>query len=127
MDCASTSRPSSGRTSAACSSDPSVPSQRCQHRLTTLTQADVDAGTSLAEACQILQDTYLSRRRTWASFGDYDRRMLSGAVSRGVPFPMDAPISTSRTCMLWLHDSEEGSAHVVASWSSLGRHPSSGT
>jgi len=57
--------------------------------LTTLTQADVDAGMTLAEACKILQDTYLSRRRTWASFGDYDRRMLQRCCEQsGVPFPM---------------------------------------
>ena len=57
--------------------------------LTTLTQAEVDAGMTLAEACQILQDTYLSRRRTWASFGDYDRRMLQRCCEQsGIPFPM---------------------------------------
>ncbi len=57
--------------------------------LTTLTQAEVDAGMTLAEACRILQDTYLSRRRTWASFGDYDRRMLQRCCEQsGIPFPM---------------------------------------
>jgi inhibitor of KinA sporulation pathway (predicted exonuclease) len=41
--------------------------------LTTLTQADVEAGIPLVEACQLLRDRYRSSQRVWASFGDYDR------------------------------------------------------
>jgi len=44
--------------------------------LTTLTQADVDKGTSLKEACKILQTRYLSKERTWASYGAYDRKQF---------------------------------------------------
>ena len=70
-------RPERSRVSAFCT------------ELTTLTQEDVDAGLTLASACRVLENTYLSRRRTWASFGDYDRRMLQRCCEQsGVPFPM---------------------------------------
>jgi len=43
-------------------------------QLTTLTQADVDAGIPLAEACRALTEEYQSGQRLFASFGDYDVR-----------------------------------------------------
>lgn len=56
--------------------------------LTTLTQADVDQGLSLREACQILQQEYQSGKRLWASYGDYDRRQFEhNCHARGVPYP----------------------------------------
>jgi inhibitor of KinA sporulation pathway (predicted exonuclease) len=45
-------------------------------QLTTLTQAEVDRGMSLKEACEVLRDKYLSPQYTWASYGDYDRRQF---------------------------------------------------
>jgi inhibitor of KinA sporulation pathway (predicted exonuclease) len=44
--------------------------------LTTLTQADVENGLSLREACRILRQEYHARQRIWASYGDYDRRQF---------------------------------------------------
>ncbi|WP_326950360.1 exonuclease domain-containing protein [Amycolatopsis sp. NBC_01307] len=44
--------------------------------LTGLTQADVDAGVSFAEACRILASEHATTRRGWASWGDYDRRQF---------------------------------------------------
>ena len=44
--------------------------------LTTLTQAEVDAGVPFVVACQTLREKYLSKSRTWASYGDYDRRQF---------------------------------------------------
>ena len=44
--------------------------------LTTLTQAQVDTGISFKEACALLKSKYLSKERTWASYGDYDRRQF---------------------------------------------------
>ena len=41
--------------------------------LTTLTQADVEQGVTLAEACRVLRETYHAKNRLWASYGDYDR------------------------------------------------------
>ncbi len=45
-------------------------------KLTSLTQEDVDGGVSLRTACEILMREYSSRSRLWASYGDYDRRMV---------------------------------------------------
>ncbi len=58
-------------------------------QLTTLTQADVDHGTSLKEACAILRDEYQARDRVWASWGDYDREALMREWSqKGVDYPL---------------------------------------
>jgi inhibitor of KinA sporulation pathway (predicted exonuclease) len=57
--------------------------------LTTLTQADVEGGVSLREACQTLADTFNAKRRTWASYGDYDRRQFERTCrAQGVPYPL---------------------------------------
>jgi inhibitor of KinA sporulation pathway (predicted exonuclease) len=50
----------------------SAVSQYCAD-LTNLTQADVDKGISLKDACKILKEEYLTGTRTWASWGDYDK------------------------------------------------------
>lgn len=56
--------------------------------LTTLTQEQVDGGISFSEACGILTDKYGSRKRLWASYGDYDRQMFDRQCrERGVPYP----------------------------------------
>jgi inhibitor of KinA sporulation pathway (predicted exonuclease) len=57
-------------------------------QLTTLTQADVDAGIPLAEACRVLADEYKSRERLFASFGDYDRQQFErNCAAFGIPYP----------------------------------------
>lgn len=57
-------------------------------RLTTLTQAQVDAGGSFAEACAVLSHEYDAGERVLASYGDYDRRMFAlQCESRSVPYP----------------------------------------
>jgi len=53
----------------------STVSQYCTE-LTTLTQADVDFGISLRDACRILEEKYNSKERLWASYGDYDRKQF---------------------------------------------------
>lgn len=56
--------------------------------LTTLTQADVDAGMSLRQACRILQEEYHSSERLWASYGDYDRKKFERECrAKGVAYP----------------------------------------
>jgi len=56
-------------------------------KLTTLTQAQVDAGVSFAEACNLLKEKYGSDQRLWASYGDYDRQMFDRQCrERGVPY-----------------------------------------
>lgn len=57
--------------------------------LTTLTQEDVDKGLSFKEACKLLEKEYLSKRRTWGSWGDYDRNQFQKQCERlrvGYPF-----------------------------------------
>jgi inhibitor of KinA sporulation pathway (predicted exonuclease) len=44
--------------------------------LTTLTQAQVEAGIAFVDACQIVRHRYQGKERTWASYGDYDRRQF---------------------------------------------------
>ena len=57
-------------------------------QLTTLTQADVDAGIGFREACARLQKQYLTRDRVFASYGDYDRRQFERqCTARGVAYP----------------------------------------
>ena len=57
-------------------------------QLTTLTQADVDQGIPFAEACQLLRKKYQCDRRTWASYGDYDRNQFDRQCrSFGVKYP----------------------------------------
>lgn len=56
--------------------------------LTTLTQKDVAKGISLHEACRILETKYQSKKRLWASYGDYDRRKFwAECESHGIDYP----------------------------------------
>jgi inhibitor of KinA sporulation pathway (predicted exonuclease) len=45
-------------------------------QLTTLTQSQVEQGISFEQACTLLRDEYALKLRTWASYGDYDRRQF---------------------------------------------------
>jgi inhibitor of KinA sporulation pathway (predicted exonuclease) len=57
-------------------------------QLTTLTQADVNAGIPLAEACRLLAQEYRAAERPWASYGDYDRQQFErNCVAFGIPYP----------------------------------------
>ncbi len=59
--------------------------------LTTLTQAQVDQGVSFSAACAILKGDYQARGRTWASYGDYDRRQFARQCELcQVPSPLGA-------------------------------------
>jgi len=56
--------------------------------LTTLTQAQVDAGVAFKTVCKILEDEYHTPERLWASFGDYDRRQFEKQCrDEGVRYP----------------------------------------
>jgi inhibitor of KinA sporulation pathway (predicted exonuclease) len=56
--------------------------------LTTLTQAQVDAGVPFARACQILRRRYQAGDHAWASYGDYDRRQFEKQCrERGIAYP----------------------------------------
>jgi len=57
-------------------------------RLTTLTPEMLAGGMTFQEACLLLQEEYTSERRTWASYGDYDRiAFMSQCEAWGVPYP----------------------------------------
>jgi inhibitor of KinA sporulation pathway (predicted exonuclease) len=57
-------------------------------RLTTLTPAQVASGVTFDEAARELRGTFRSRERTWASWGDHDRRMFDrGGRLHALPSP----------------------------------------
>ena len=57
-------------------------------KLTTLTQEQVEAGISFAEACALLEERYKTKRRVWASYGDFDRNQFKRECrSKGIPYP----------------------------------------
>ncbi|MBB5872344.1 inhibitor of KinA sporulation pathway (predicted exonuclease) [Allocatelliglobosispora scoriae] len=59
--------------------------------LTGITQAQVDAGISFADACGVLRDELHSDSRAWASWGDYDRKQFERQCSAGrVAYPFSA-------------------------------------
>lgn len=60
--------------------------------LTTLTQEQLDEyGYSFQKACWMLRKKYVSKRRTWASYGDYDRRMFEQqCLARNIHYPFNA-------------------------------------
>ena len=65
----------------------SVVSEFCT-RLTTLTQEVVETGIGLREACLKLEDEYQSKKRVWASYGDFDRRQFERECRlKNVPYP----------------------------------------
>ena len=69
-------RPAASRVSAFCTG------------LTGLTQGQVEAGVSFAEACSALRSRFGTRKRVWASYGDHDRRIFEGQCGRtGVAYP----------------------------------------
>jgi inhibitor of KinA sporulation pathway (predicted exonuclease) len=56
--------------------------------LTTLTQEELEGGVSFEEACRILREEYHTEERTWAGWGDYDRREFQRQCeSFGVAYP----------------------------------------
>lgn len=57
-------------------------------KLTTLTQEQVDTGITFREACRILKKEYMSKKRVWASYGDYDRRKFEReCASKKISYP----------------------------------------
>jgi inhibitor of KinA sporulation pathway (predicted exonuclease) len=57
-------------------------------QLTTLTADDLAGGVTLADAVKVLKKEYRSQDRTWASWGDYDRRQFERVCKEfGVGYP----------------------------------------
>lgn len=59
--------------------------------LTGLTQAEVDTGVAFAEACRLLVDEHRADSRSWASWGDYDRKQFERQCqATGARYPFGA-------------------------------------
>ncbi len=72
--------------------------------LTTLTQADVDKGVSFEHACQILRRKFRVRDRTWASYGDYDRRQFERQCEdTGIKYPFSSTHINVKNMLAVLH------------------------
>ena len=57
-------------------------------KLTTIHPEMLENAPSFRQACRLLSEKYLSDRRTWASYGDYDRLMLTRQCQEmDVPYP----------------------------------------
>lgn len=57
-------------------------------KLTTLTQEQVESGIPFAEACAFLEERYKTKRRVWASYGDFDQNQFERECrSKGIPYP----------------------------------------
>ena len=57
-------------------------------QLTTITPEMLVDGMLFSEACQLLKAEYQSHRRTWASYGDYDRlQFIRQCEEEGIPYP----------------------------------------
>jgi inhibitor of KinA sporulation pathway (predicted exonuclease) len=54
-------------------------------QLIGLTQEQVNAGISFADACALLQQEYASHECVWASYGDYDRLQFERQCQDGAP------------------------------------------
>jgi inhibitor of KinA sporulation pathway (predicted exonuclease) len=85
--------------------------------LTGLTQADVDAGVSFAEACEILTAEHATTRRGWASWGDYDRRQFEyqcAATPAAYPFGLRHLDAKARFAHAYRLTRPVGMAHALA-------------
>ena len=57
-------------------------------QLTTLTQQALEDGLTLVQAMSLLEKEYLISRRTWASWGDFDKKLLlKDCADKGIKFP----------------------------------------
>jgi inhibitor of KinA sporulation pathway (predicted exonuclease) len=57
-------------------------------KLTTITPEMLEGGISFAEACTLLVERFDSTRRTWASYGDFDRiKFRQQCEDWDVPYP----------------------------------------
>ena len=57
-------------------------------KLTTLTQEQVESGIPFSQACALLEERYKTKRRIWASYGDFDRNQFERECrSKGIPYP----------------------------------------
>ncbi len=85
--------------------------------LTTLTQADVDAGIPFADACALLRTRFKAHQRVWASWGEYDRLQFERqCAAEAVPYPFGTRHLNAKTLYALAHglDREPGMAGALA-------------
>jgi len=81
----------------------SVVSEFCT-KLTTLTQEVVEAGIDFREACLKLEDEYQTKKRVWASYGDFDRRQIERECRlKNVPYPFGSRHINAKTLFAIKH------------------------
>ncbi|MFH1038179.1 MAG: 3'-5' exonuclease [PVC group bacterium] len=79
-----------GKESILVRPDHSTVSEFCTH-FTTLTQEQVNKGMSFEAACGVLREKYITRKRTWASYGEYDRNQFQRQCRLfGVEYPFQS-------------------------------------
>jgi inhibitor of KinA sporulation pathway (predicted exonuclease) len=58
------------------------------HKLTSLTKEMVAEGMDFEDACALLVEKFDTKRRTWASYGDYDRlQFMKQSEALDIPYP----------------------------------------
>ena len=86
-------------------------------QLTTLTQEQVETGITFEQACNRLRKEYNAGDRTWASYGDFDRRQFEHQCQEtGVRYPFGKTHLNVKN-LLWLALNEPyelGMQHALA-------------
>lgn len=73
-------------------------------KLTSLTQEQVDGGTTFSEACRILQEEYDAKSYLWISWGAFDKRMFKKQCgSFDVPYPFSQNHANLKKVFAQLH------------------------
>jgi len=63
-----------------------------------LTSEDLEAGLSFREACATLEQQHRARSRSWASWGDYDRKQFEHQCrAEQVPYPFSQRHTNAKT------------------------------
>jgi inhibitor of KinA sporulation pathway (predicted exonuclease) len=69
-------------------------------QLTSLTQEQVEQGTSFEDACSVLRARFKTKERVWAGYGDYDRGMFERQCKRQeVKYPFSAGYLNVKTLL----------------------------
>jgi inhibitor of KinA sporulation pathway (predicted exonuclease) len=73
-------------------------------KLTTLTKEVVETGIGFREACLKLEDEYQTKKRVWASYGDFDRRQFERECRlKDVPYPFGSRHINAKTLFAIKH------------------------
>jgi inhibitor of KinA sporulation pathway (predicted exonuclease) len=87
--------------------------------LTTLTQSQVNGGVTFEHACRILRRKFRARDRTWASYGDYDRRLFEKQCqAQDITYPFGSTHINIKNLVALFHGlpREVGMLQAMALW-----------